>query len=195
MLEPANFVQGDPDTAQSKRKIMYMLNMNKIVQHLWRFIECEMTSRVAPMFNPGAKVRSTGNMATWWTVKHREPLKKSHISHIVYDSTWEATEAYKLEKNPQVIAFAKNDHLGFGVLYTFNGVSRVYYPDFLVTLENGKTLVLETKGQDSPQVQAKRAALADWVEAVNSIKEYGEWCSDISFNIADVDGIIGKWAS
>jgi type III restriction enzyme len=54
---------------------------------------------------------------------------------------------------------------------------------------------LETKGQDNPQVQAKRAALADWVETVNSIKEYGEWCSDISFNIADVDGIISKWAS
>ena len=51
---------------------------------------------------------------------------------------------------------------------------------------------METKGQDNPEVQAKRNALAEWVEAVNSLKEYGEWCSDISFNIADVDGIIDK---
>jgi len=80
-------------------------------------------------------------------------------------------------------------------LYTFNGVPRTYYPDFLVKLDNGKTLVLETKGQDSPQVQAKNAALTEWVEAVNSLKEYGEWCSDISFNVADVDGIIAKYAS
>ena len=167
--------------------------MNKIVQHLWKFIECQMTKRIIPFFNPNSKLRSTGDMPTWWTVKHREPLKKSHISHIVYDSTWEATEAYKLEKNPHVTAFAKNDHLGFGIQYTFNGVSRTYYPDFLIKLDNGKTLVLETKGQDNPQVQAKKAALVEWVEDVNSLKEYGEWCSDISFNVADVDGIIGKY--
>jgi hypothetical protein len=29
-------------------------------------------------------------------------------------------------------------------------------------------------------------------ETVNSIKEYGEWCSAISFNVADVDGIIAR---
>jgi type III restriction enzyme len=27
---------------------------------------------------------------------------------------------------------------------------------------------------------------------VNSLKEYGQWCNDISFNVADVDGIIEK---
>jgi type III restriction enzyme len=191
ILEPALFIQNDP----VKRKILYMLNMNKIVQHLWKFIECQMSKRIVPLFNPNSKVRSTGDMPTWWTTKHREPLKKSHISHVVYDSTWEATEAYKLEKNPHVTAFAKNDHLGFGVLYNYNGVPRTYYPDFLVKLDNGKTLVLETKGQDSQQVQAKQAALAEWVEAVNSLNEYGQWCCDISFNVADVDGIIGKWVS
>jgi type III restriction enzyme len=191
ILEPALFIQDDP----LKRKLLYMLNMNKIVEHLWKFIECQMTNRIVPLFNPNSKVRSTGDMPTWWTTKHREPLKKSHISHIVYDSTWEATEAYKLEKNPHVTAFAKNDHLDFSVLYTFNGVPRKYYPDFLIKLDNGKTLVLETKGQDNPQVQAKKAALAEWVEAVNSLKEYGEWCSDISFNVADVDGIIDKYLS
>jgi type III restriction enzyme len=52
--------------------------------------------------------------------------------------------------------------------------------------------VLETKGKDSPIVPEKRKALAEWIEAVNSLKDYGEWCSDISFNIADIDGIIGK---
>ena len=83
--------------------------------------------------------------------------------------------------------------LRFGQHYTFNGVSHTYYPDFLIKLNNGKTLVLETKGQDSPEVQEKRRALEEWVEAVNSLKDYGEWCSDISFNITDVDGIIDKY--
>jgi len=189
IIEPVLFMGNDP----LKRKIMYMLNMNKIVEHIWKFLECEMTTRLIPVINPGGKVRSTGDMPTWWTSKHREPLKKSHISHIVYDSTWEATEAYKIEKNPHVTAFAKNDHLGFGILYTFAGVPHYYYPDFLIKLDNGKTLVLETKGQDSPQVQEKRRSLEEWIETVNSIKDYGQWCSDISFNVADVDGIIKRW--
>jgi len=38
-----------------------------------------------------------------------------------------------------------------------------------------------------------RRSLEEWIETVNSIKDYGQWCSDISFNVADVDGIIEKW--
>ena len=167
-----------------------MLHMEQIVQHLFDFLECEMTTKLIPYFNPASKTRSTGDMPTWWTLKHREAVKKSHISHCVCDSTWEATEAYKLEKNSHVTAFAKNDHLGFAISYNFNGVSRNYYPDFLIKLDNGKTLVLETKGQNSPEVQEKRKALEQWITTVNSIKEYGQWCSAISFDIADVDGII-----
>jgi type III restriction enzyme len=97
-----------------------------------------------------------------------------------------------LEKNPHVAAWVKNDHIGFEIWYVYNGVPHKYYPDFLIKLDNGKTLVLETKGQDNPIVKEKRKALAEWIEAVNSIEEYGIWCSDISFNIADVDGIIEK---
>jgi type III restriction enzyme len=184
-IEPVLFL-----TDPLKRKLIYMLHMEQIVQHLFDFFECEMTTKLIPYFNPASKTRSTGDMPTWWTLKHREVIKKSHISHCVCDSTWEATEAYKLEKNKHVIAFAKNDHLGFVISYNFNGVTRSYYPDFLIKLDNGKTLVLETKGQDSPEVQEKRKALEQWIETVNSLKEYGQWCSAISFDITDVDGII-----
>jgi type III restriction enzyme len=172
------------------RKIMYMLNMNTIVEHLWKFIECEMTTSLVPFFNPASKTRSTVDMPTWWTTKYREPLKKSHISHCVYDSAMEAAEANRIEKNPNVCAFAKNDHLGFAIQYIFNGISHSYYPDYLIKLNNGKTLVLETKGKETDEVQEKRRSLEKWITAVNSLKEYGEWCSAISYNIADVDGII-----
>jgi type III restriction enzyme len=59
--------------------------------------------------------------------------------------------------------------------------------------------VLETKGQDSGQAKAKRNALTEWIAAVNTLvgvgglTDYGEWCSDISFNVADVDGIIARY--
>ncbi|MCL2608747.1 MAG: DEAD/DEAH box helicase family protein [Treponema sp.] len=186
LIEPTAFAGNDP----LKRKIMYMLNMNQIVNHLWKFIECRTAMRLVPHFNPAKKIRSTGDMPTWWTLKHREPLEKSHIGHCVFDSAWEATEAYKIEKNHAVTAFAKNDHLGFGILYTYAGIPHYYYPDFLIKLNNGKTLVLEVKGQDSPQEKEKRRTLDEWVETVNAIKEYGEWGCATSFNIADVDGII-----
>lgn len=39
----------------------------------------------------------------------------------------------------------------------------------------------------------KRKALSEWVSAVNSLGEYGEWCNDVSYNIADVDGIIARY--
>jgi type III restriction enzyme len=59
-------------------------------------------------------------------------------------------------------------------------------------LDNGKMLVLETKGQKNKQSEAKRKALEEWIAAVNGIGEYGEWHSDVSYNVADVDGIIHK---
>lgn len=98
-----------------------------------------------------------------------------------------------IEKNPHVIAWAKNDHLGFEILYVFDGVVRKYLPDFLIRLDNGKTLILETKGQETRRDKEKRKALSEWVSAVNSLGEYGEWCNDVSYNIADVDGIIARY--
>ena len=70
------------------------------------------------------------------------------------------------------------------------GVIRNYYPDFLITLDNNKTLVLETKGQHSDEVEAKRKALEEWILAVNNTGKFGTWESDISYSVKDVDGII-----
>ena len=67
-----------------------------------------------------------------------------------------------------------------------------YTPDFLVKLDNGKTLVLETKGQETRRGKEKRKALAEWIAAVNQCGEFGIWCNDVSYNVADVDGIIGR---
>lgn len=181
------------NTEPLRRRIMYMMNMNKIVQHLWGFIKLEQTESIVPVFDTSKKVRSTGDMPTWYTSRPTWPTKNSHISHCVFDSTWEATESYMFENNPEVKAWVKNDHLGFEIIYVFDGVVRKYYPDFLIRLKNGRVLVLETKGQETRRDIEKRKSLAEWIEAVNGIGEYGEWCNDVSYNVADVDGIINKW--
>lgn len=181
------------NTDPVRQRIIYMMNMNKIVQHLWGFIKLEQTERIVPIFDQNKRVRSTNDMPTWFTSKPCYITQHSQISHCVFDSAWEATESYVLEKNPHVTAWAKNDHLGFEILYVFDGVVRKYTPDFLVKLDNGKTLVLETKGQETRRDKEKRKALAEWVAAVNQCGEFGEWCNDVSYNVADVDGIIEKY--
>lgn len=188
-------IQIDPPlygTDPVRRRIIYMMNMNRIVQHLWDFIRLEMTSKTVPIFDANRRVRSTADMPTWYTSKPCNITQHSQISHCVYDSGWEATEAYLLEKNEHVKAWAKNDHLGFEIVYVYEGVVRKYIPDYLVKLDNGKTLVLETKGRMTEKDIAKRKALSTWIEAVNGTGEFGMWCNDVSLNVADVDAIIAK---
>lgn len=187
-IEPMLF-----NTSPLRRRILYMLQMNRIVQHLWDYIKLEQSESIVPVYDSARRVRSTADMLTWFTTKPCEVTKKSQISHVVCDSGWEATEAYLLEKNPHVTAWAKNDHLGFFVIYTYDGVVRKYWPDFLIRLDNGVTLVLETKGKEKDKDKAKRRALVEWIKAVNAAGEFGRWVNDVSYSVKDVDGIIGKY--
>ena len=77
--------------------------------------------------------------------------------------------------------------------YTFDGVIRNYVPDFLIRLDNGITLVLETKGQETRRDIEKRKALAEWVDTINATGDFGKWQNDVSYSPADVDGIIQKY--
>lgn len=84
----------------------------------------------------------------------------------------------------------KNDHLGFEILYIFEGVVRKYWPDFLIRLKTGGFLILETKGQDTQQDKTKREFLNEWVKAVNQHSGFGEWQWVVSKDPADVAGIL-----
>lgn len=178
------------ETTPVRRRLMLILNMNRIVQHLWDYIKMEQTKKLIPVLDSRKPIRSTADMLTWFTSKPCQVTQKSQISHCVFDSGWESTESYILEKNENVVAWAKNDHLGFEIFYLFNGVVSRYIPDFLVKLKNGKMLVLETKGQETERDRKKKMALSEWIEAVNQTGEYGEWCNRVSYNVKDVDGII-----
>jgi type III restriction enzyme len=177
-----------------KRRLLILLNMNKIVQHIFNAIKFKNTLQVAPIFNKELPLKSTENMMTWFTSKPCEHTKKSHINQVVFDSTWEASEAFELDRNPDVIAWAKNDHLGFTISYVYRGVIHKYYPDFLIKLKNGTTLVLEVKGKDDQQNRTKREYLKEWVEAVNADGRFGKWNWDVSFRTSDIKDKIQKHA-
>jgi type III restriction enzyme len=176
----------------SKRKILIILNMNKIIQHIWSEIRAENTQKLTAVFDKEKPIRSTSDVRTWYTSKPCEWVDRSHISHCVYDSGWEASEAYFFDKSKFVKSFVKNDHLGFFIFYNFKGVIRKYYPDFMIRLANGEYLILETKGVDSQQNQTKREFLNEWVKAVNSHGGFGKWHWDVSFHPSDMEKILNK---
>ncbi len=175
-----------------RRRLLILLNMNKIVHHIFTAIKFKNTQQTAPIFNKEQAIKSTENMMTWFTTRPCEHTKRSHISQIVVDSTWEMTEAFELDRNPDVVAWAKNDHLGFTISYIFRGVIHKYYPDFLIKLSNGKTLILEVKGRDDQQNKTKREYLNEWVEAVNADGRFGKWAWDVSFRTSDIKDKIKK---
>jgi type III restriction enzyme len=173
-----------------RKRILLTLNMNKVVQHISNAIRCDNIESLAPVFDSDNPIRSTKDMRTWYTSKPCEYAKKSHINYCVFDSTWEACEAYELDKNKNVSAWVKNDHIGFEVYYTFNGVVQKYRPDYLIRLGTGEILILEIKGKDTGQDKTKRAFLDEWVNAVNSHGGFGKWKAAVSFNPSDVADIV-----
>jgi len=170
LISPPLFYQDE-----LRRRLIITLNMSRIVQHVCEAVRQENTERLTPIFDRDHPIRSTGQMRTWYTSKPCQRTRKSHINVCVYDSTWEASDAFVLDNSSAVSAWAKNDHLGFEVLYVYRGVVRKYRPDFLVRLANGDMLILETKGQDTELDRVKRCYLEEWVQAVNTHGAFGRW--------------------
>lgn len=105
---------------------------------------------------------------------------KCQISHVVLDSDWEAELAEVLEAHPRVLAYAKNQALGFDIPYLDGGILRRYLPDFLVRLDAGGgeslNLILEVKGQRSESDKAKAETTREmWVPGVNALGGFGRW--------------------
>ncbi|MEE8625536.1 MAG: hypothetical protein V3T19_09365, partial [Acidiferrobacterales bacterium] len=111
-INPPLFNQDD-----LRRRILITLNMSKAVQHIWENIISDNAESRVPIFDTERPILSTGDMRTWFTGKPCEYTERSHINFCVYDSTWEAAEAFELDRNSNVSAWVKNDYLGFEVLY------------------------------------------------------------------------------
>lgn len=175
-----------------RRRILFALNIDTIVQHLLRHVDEQNLEHLEPVFDEERPIGSTSAMRTWYTTKICHPTQRSQISHMIADNAWEQYAANIFEQSPLVFAYAKNDHLGFQAHYLWNGARRRYVPDFLLRLANGQTLVLEIKGEDSEQNRAKRAALDSWVKAVNGKGGFGRWACDVVFEPAQIQDSLAR---
>lgn len=175
---------------ETRRRILIMLNMNKVIQHIWNEIRANNTMELTPVFDKEKPLLSTADVRTWWTSKPCENFAKSHINFTVVDSDWEFLEARNVNDKSDVLSFVKNDHLGFAILYNHEGIIRKYYPDFIIKFQSGQYLILETKGRDTDQDKTKRSFLDEWCKAINQHGGFGMWRWAVSFDPNDLDAII-----
>ncbi|MGD0804479.1 MAG: DEAD/DEAH box helicase family protein [Candidatus Bathyarchaeia archaeon] len=180
----------DWDRDDFKRRIALTLSISTITNHIYQHIRLTSTERLEPQFNQDRSLIWTGDMRTWYTSKPHTDTLKSHINYAVYDSRWEATEAFELDRNPSVDSWVKNDHLGFEIHYIHGGVHHNYRPDYVIRLTNGTYLILEVKGQPTQQDRSKEIALQEWIEAVNTHGGFGKWVYAQSTHPKDIKDII-----
>jgi type III restriction enzyme len=118
-------------------------------------------------FNTSKEVRATAR-------------DRSHVSHVVLDSDWEAELARVIERHPRVVSYVKNQGMQFDVPYRDGAVPRRYVPDFIVRIDDGGeeplNLILEVKGYRGGDAQLKAETMKTlWVPGVNNLETYGRW--------------------
>ena len=105
-----------------------------------------------------------------------------HVNWVILDSDWEAEFCRVAESHPRVKAYVKNHGLGFWVPYRYGSVTRKYFPDFIVMVDDGHGdddllhLIVEIKGYRGEDAKEKKATMDTyWVPGVNNLGSYGRW--------------------
>ncbi|MBC7109090.1 MAG: DEAD/DEAH box helicase family protein [Methanomassiliicoccales archaeon] len=169
----------------------------RIIERLTEAIEPDTEAGEPPILPVIERFRPIGSTSEvlFRTVRPCVGTTKSHISHVVLDApTWEHSVAYQLERIPEVIAYAKNDHLDFTIPYEWQGVQHEYRPDYLIRLrtpEGGEIkVILEVKGFETDQDRQKEAAAHRWVRAVNHHGGFGTWRFCVCHDVRNVRAIL-----
>jgi type III restriction enzyme len=170
----------DPDTPLEE--VALLKYKQRIIERLTEAIEPVTEAGEPPILPIIERFRPLGSTSEvlFRTVRPCVGTTKSHISHVVLDAPrWEHTVAYQLERMPEVIAYARNDHLDFTIPYEWQGTRHEYRPDYLIRwrCEDGSELkvILEVKGFETEQDRQKEIAARRWVRAVNHHGEFGRW--------------------
>jgi len=173
------FVHERVEAADPEQRIDVFLSpyYGLAVEQLLEAIRPDVSQDEAPEVPRYERNRPRGSTVDidFWTSKPVRETAKSHLNYLVADTKqWEQSAAYHLEADQRVLAYVKNQGLGFAIPYLHQGQGHDYIPDFIVRLEHGVHLILETKGHD-PLEEVKVMAAHRWVDAVNADGSFGEW--------------------
>lgn len=107
---------------------------------------------------------------------------KCHVNWAILDSTWEGEFCRVVEGHPLVLAYVKNQNLGLEIPYKYGSEKRIYIPDFIVLIDDGKGmddplhLIIEIKGYRREDAKEKKSTMETyWIPGVNQLEEYGRW--------------------
>ncbi len=135
-------------------------------------------SPLLPRLNRYKPIGSTENVH-FKTVKPVQMTGASHLNFVACDTgSWEQAATFQLEKLAKegiVFCYVRNDRLEFNIPYELYGNPHVYEPDFIVRLRNSVNVVLEIKGKQQEDTDAKHQAAKRWISAVNHWGRLGEW--------------------
>ena len=167
-----------------------------IVENLRANVRPDVSAGEAPELPRYERLRGVGSTADvdFYTKREPYPVTKSHVNAVVPDTgRLEQSAAYRIDRHPQVSAFAKNAGMGFGIPYLHDGQTHDYLPDFLIQLRHDEEryLILETKGYD-PLKEVKKSAAERWVAAVNADGGHGQWQYRMVSGADEIDEAINK---
>lgn len=143
-------------------------------------LEFQKDKRLLPILAPYDTIGST-RYVDFLTTKEVRETDKSHVNYVVADTEeWEQGVAKKLEQMPEVLAYVKNQNLGFNIPYEHQGMAHNYLPDFIAVLEMSDksklNLLIEVTGKrDDKKIIKVKTARELWVPAVNNIGKFGKW--------------------
>ena len=140
--------------------------------------------RIKAVVDPYTPTGSTRyvNFATASRNRWQTDAGKCHINWAVCDQSWEPEFCRVVEQHPRVVAYVKNRGLGLEAPYRMQSSSRIYLPDFIVRIDDGRgpadllNLVAEVKGYRDEDAVAKAMTMRSyWVPGVNNLGAYGRW--------------------
>ena len=139
---------------------------------------------VKAVLDPYNPVGSTAyvNFTTSRESRWQTNAQKCHVNWAILDSHWEAEFCRLAEQHPRVLAYVKNHNLGLEVPYRIGGSSRIYIPDFIVQLDDGRgpddplNVIVEIKGFRGEDAKVKKETMETyWVPGVNNLRAHGRW--------------------
>jgi type III restriction enzyme len=132
-------------------------------------------------YNPVGSTRHV-RFNTSKALRWKSSPDRCHINWVVLDSEWEGEFCRVAESHPKVLAYVKNQNLGFEVPYRWGSQTKTYLPDFIVLVDDGKgredplRLVVEVKGYRREDAKIKKSTMDTyWIPGVNHLGQYGRW--------------------
>ncbi|RAZ42104.1 restriction endonuclease [Polynucleobacter paneuropaeus] len=155
---------------------------NRITAAITRSLED--TRPIKALLDPYNPIGSTSNVRfnTSKPDRWETSSDKCHVNWAVLDSDWEGEFCRVAESHPKVVAYVKNQGLGFEVPYRCGSEMRKYIPDFIVLVDDGRGpddllhLVVEIKGYRREDAKEKKLTMETyWVPGVNNLTHFGRW--------------------